>query len=119
VTRPRRPHRARNPKPRHLEHKDINSRGATRAWARMVARVVREEPACWLRLPGCTVRSQTADHIYPLKFRPDLGMVRGNLRGACNKCNRARRDTPVSQLSQLRASMEQKRRSPTALRFFG
>jgi 5-methylcytosine-specific restriction endonuclease McrA len=113
-------HRRRRPAPvRRLEHKDLNSRGGTRAWARFAKQVVREEPFCWLKLPGCTIYSQTADHYYPRKYRPDLTMVRSNARGACNKCNRARRDTPVSQLPQLRAAMEHKRRLPAALRFFG
>jgi hypothetical protein len=28
-------------------------------------RVIAEEPCCWLRLPGCTIKSDTADHVIP------------------------------------------------------
>ena len=52
--------------------------------------VVDEEPLCWLRHAGCTTISTTADHVTPFKDRPDLAMVRGNLRGACHHCNSSR-----------------------------
>ena len=66
----------------------------TRQWLKLKAQVVREEPVCWLRLPGCTIASQTADHVLTVKERPDLGLVRANLRGACHHCNNARNDRP-------------------------
>lgn len=63
----------------------------TRAWRKLRDRVVREEPVCRLQYPGiCTYWSQTADHIIPVSVRPDLGMHRGNLRGACHPCNMER-----------------------------
>lgn len=60
---------------------------STRAWRVLRDRVVREEPTCQLRLPGCTTWSTTADHIVPYAIRPDLAMVRTNLQGACTHCN--------------------------------
>lgn len=60
---------------------------------------MREEPICWLAFPGiCTKISQTADHVVPVKQRPDLAMVRSNHRGVCHACNRARSHTPVEAL---------------------
>lgn len=65
----------------------------TRAWRRLRDRVVAEEPNCQLRLPGCLGASATADHIVPVVRRPDLALVRSNLRGACHPCNMARGST--------------------------
>ena len=59
----------------------------TRAWRKLRDQVVREEPLCWLRLPGCTQLSTTADHVASVHERPDLAMSRDNLRGACHHCN--------------------------------
>ena len=72
------------------------------AWKTLALQVVREEPICWLRLPGCTIRSTTADHIIPVSRRPDLLLVRANCRGACRSCNTRRHSLPVSQLPALR-----------------
>ncbi len=62
----------------------------TRRYRKVRDQVVREEPICWLQFPGCTTRSTTADHVIPFAERPDLAMVRSNLRGACASCNRKR-----------------------------
>lgn len=59
----------------------------SRAWRKLRDQVVEDEPLCWLRLPGCTTVSTTADHVTPFKERPDLALLRGNLRGACHHCN--------------------------------
>lgn len=72
----------------------------SRAWRKLRAQVIAEEPLCWLQLPGCTRLSTTADHILTFKERPDLAMVRANLRGACAHCNYSRNDTPVTMLNQ-------------------
>jgi hypothetical protein len=74
-------------------------------WRLLALRVIKEEPTCWLRLPGCTHRSTTADHIIPVSVRPDLAFVRTNCRGACHSCNSLRRDTPITQLAELRAEL--------------
>lgn len=80
-------------------HRRIRS---TAAWQRLAKQAIAEEPACWLRLPGCTGRSNTGDHVIPVCVRPDLALVRSNVRGACKSCNDLRRDTPVNQLHLLR-----------------
>jgi len=64
----------------------------TKRWRDLSARVRREEPTCWLRLPGCTGASDTADHIIPAAIRPHLAYERSNLRGACHNCNSRRKD---------------------------
>jgi 5-methylcytosine-specific restriction endonuclease McrA len=71
---------------------------STRAWRRLVAQVIREEPRCWLRLSGCTVVSTTGDHVVPVTKRPDLALVRANVRGACRPCNEARGSLPIEEL---------------------
>ena len=62
----------------------------TWAWKQLRLQVIREEPLCTLRLPGCTTYSDTADHIVAVVDRPDLALVRENCRGACAHCNYAR-----------------------------
>jgi len=84
---------------------------STRAWRRLKAQVVDEEPVCWLRLPGCTYWSETGDHVIcvealPLRGADPLVMARSNVRGACLHCNRQRNKTPVEQLDALRARLE-------------
>lgn len=59
----------------------------TRAWRKLRAQVVAEEPTCQVRGPRCTGLSTTADHIIEVDLRPDLALERGNLRGACGPCN--------------------------------
>jgi 5-methylcytosine-specific restriction endonuclease McrA len=71
----------------------------TRAWRRLRDQVVIEEPICRLQLDCCTGWSQTADHIVPVIERPDLALVRDNLRGACHPCNIRRRIKPAGQVS--------------------
>lgn len=116
MTPPRRPAR------RLLAPKQ-KKRGGTRAWDKMSKQVAKEEPRCWLRLPGCTIRSTGADHYHPVSTHPGLEFVRSNLRGACHHCNTARRDTPVHELPALRAKMElvaarKAKATPRALGFF-
>lgn len=70
----------------------------TRAWRKLRDQVVREEPICWLKLAGCTGRSETADHVLTVKARPDLAMVRANLRGACHSCNHKRNAKTIAEV---------------------
>lgn len=68
--------------------------------------VLQQEPACWLRLPGCTTHTTTADHIITVDEclrldRPDLITSRDNLRGACAHCNTARGDKPIDAIRHL------------------
>jgi 5-methylcytosine-specific restriction endonuclease McrA len=50
--------------------------------------VLARDPWCRLRLPGCTGKSTTVDHVLSVAKggRNDIG----NLRGACGNCNRRR-----------------------------
>jgi 5-methylcytosine-specific restriction endonuclease McrA len=98
----------------------LTARGGTRRWDRLSKQVAQEEKICWLRLPGCTIRSTSADHVLPSKTHPHLRMVRSNLRGVCRSCNTRRRDTPVWAIPQLRRKLEAQaqRRRATALGFF-
>lgn len=66
-----------------------------RAYKALARQVVKDEPLCWLRYPGCTRWSDTADHVIPIKARPDLAMVRSNMRGACRHCNSTRQTQPA------------------------
>jgi 5-methylcytosine-specific restriction endonuclease McrA len=71
----------------------------TRAWRRLRDQVVREEPTCRLRFPGvCTLVSTTGDHIIPVTERPELALIRTNVRGSCMPCNEARRTVPDESL---------------------
>jgi 5-methylcytosine-specific restriction endonuclease McrA len=74
-------------------------------WRQLSLRVVKEEPVCWLRLPGCTYRSTTADHLVPISVNPNLALARSNARGSCRNCNSLRRDTSIPELAQLRAQL--------------
>lgn len=96
----------------------------SRKWRALRDRVVREEPACTLRLSCCTLVSTTADHIIPVKLRPDLKYVRQNLRGSCGPCNRRRGARPLEQVraeearAGLKRSSAPPERKPVALAFF-
>lgn len=70
----------------------------TNAWKLLAKQVVREEPVCWLQFEGCTRVSTTGDHVIPVVDRPDLALLRSNVRGACSSCNTARRNLPLSAL---------------------
>ena len=72
---------------------------STQAWRKLAKQAAHEEPICWLQFPGiCTRLSTTGDHVIPVTKRPDLALVRSNVRGACGPCNNARHNTPVEAL---------------------
>lgn len=87
----------------------------SRQWRRLRAQVIREEPVCRLRLPGCTIVTQTGDHIIPVKYRPDLKLVRQNVRGSCYSCNMKRGDGSPRRMAQV---VRQSSSPPPALDFF-
>src|SRR4051794_10040219 len=72
---------------------------STQAWRKLAKQVAREEPVCWLQFEGCTGASTTGDHVIPVVVRPDLALVRSNVRGACSACNYKRGNLPVSALN--------------------
>jgi 5-methylcytosine-specific restriction endonuclease McrA len=84
-------------------------------WRKVRDQVIREEPLCRLRLDCCTIRSTTADHIVPVRARPDLKYDRRNLRGSCQPCNMRRGARP---LSVVRAEQRQPQKPAPALEFF-
>lgn len=86
---------------------------STRAWRKLRDQVVREEPTCWLRLGRCTLVSTTGDHVIPVTVRPDLALVRSNVKGACANCNEDRGSTPVEALRLVDDAR------PAALDIFG
>ena len=83
----------------------------SRAWRRLRAQVLRQEPQCWLHLPGCTITATTVDHVIPRSHRPDLTFTRSNLRGACAACNYSRGNKPITTIRRTTTP-------PTALAFF-
>lgn len=72
------------------------------AWQRLRLTVIAEEPRCWLQLAGCTQISTTADHLLTVKARPDLALVRANVRGACSSCNNKRNSKTLEQVAAMR-----------------
>lgn len=78
----------------------------TRVWRSLRDQVVDEEPTCRLRLIGCTYWSTTGDHIVTVKARPDLALVRSNVRGSCESCNRIRGTQSLEAITHLELAPE-------------
>lgn len=93
---------------------------STSAWQRLAKQVCAEEPVCWLRLDGCTIRSTTGDHVIPAGARPDLALVRSNVRGACRPCNSKRGHLPAALAREMygTATDAADTEAPPALGFF-
>jgi 5-methylcytosine-specific restriction endonuclease McrA len=60
---------------------------ADRRWPWLSRQVRAEEPLCRLKLPGCTVVTEVADHVRPHRGDERLAFDRDNLQGACRACN--------------------------------
>ena len=82
-------------------------------YTRLAARVVAEEPICWLRLPGCTAKSTTADHIIGLHADHTRALDRDNLRGACRSCNTRRANRSIRDTAALAHTPKPRRPRPT------
>lgn len=92
---------------------------STAAWQRLAKQVCAEEPLCWLRLSCCTVRSTTGDHVIPMSVRPDLALVRSNVRGACSPCNNKRGHLPPGLAREMYGTtVEEPSDRPRALGIF-
>lgn len=50
-------------------------------WPVLRDQVLLEEPQC--SEPGCPRRSTVADHVIPVRQRPDLAFTRSNVQGLC------------------------------------
>ena len=53
------------------------------AWRALRAQVLAEEPSC----PICRAPTTEVDHLITRRLRPDLELVRANLRALCKACH--------------------------------
>ncbi|HWX48139.1 MAG TPA: HNH endonuclease signature motif containing protein [Roseomonas sp.] len=68
-----------------------SSRGYDRQWRRLRDVVLAEEPLCRFCLElGRLTPAREVDHIEPIARRPDLRLVRTNLRPLCTPCHSRR-----------------------------
>jgi 5-methylcytosine-specific restriction protein A len=67
-----------------------SSRGYNVAWRRLRLVVLAEAPlCCFCQERGRVVPATEVDHIQPVSLRPDLRLVRENLRATCRPCHSA------------------------------
>lgn len=70
-------------------------------WRQIVTAVLAESDLCWLcGRPG----ADSGDHVIPVSVRPDLELVRDNVRPAHLTCNRKRGTAPVGAPRRIRTS---------------
>lgn len=70
----------------------------TRQARKLRAQILREQPTCQIRLPGCRGVADSVDHILPVSQRPELVLEPTNLQSACSYCNRKRSNAPLDTL---------------------
>lgn len=63
-------------------------RGYDHAWRALRGRFLATHPACQAK--GCGRPSAEVDHIAPVRQRPELRLVWGNLRALCKTCHSRR-----------------------------
>lgn len=73
-------------------------------WSRLMAQVIMEEGGICHLCGGAG--ANTADHLIPVKFRPDLELVRDNLHAAHRSCNMKRGARPIPAPRQVKTSRE-------------
>ena len=66
------------------------------------------EPICHWRMPGCTGRSTTADHLISIARGGDNSLR--NLVGACSSCNQRRGGAEGRATAKRRAAEQRQRR---------
>lgn len=67
------------------------SRGYDAAWRRLRLQVLADEPLCrFCAAKGLTVAAVDVDHVQTIADRPDLRLVRSNLRPLCSSCHSIR-----------------------------
>jgi 5-methylcytosine-specific restriction protein A len=65
------------------------SRGYDRDWRKLRESVLDEEPLCRICAKhGRITPAAEVDHIQPLRLRPELRLVRSNVRPLCSPCHR-------------------------------
>lgn len=73
------------------ERGSASSRGYDRTWQRLRLAVLAEEPLCrFCYAAGQVTPAREVDHIETIRDRPDLRLVRSNLRPLCTPCHSAR-----------------------------
>jgi 5-methylcytosine-specific restriction protein A len=75
-----------------------SSRGYDTAWQRLRVQVLMDEPLCrFCTGQGRVTPARDVDHILPITQRPDLRLVRSNLRPLCQPCHSAHtaRGSPI------------------------
>lgn len=71
-----------------------HQRGYDRAWQKLRSVFLREHPLCtFCAERGCITPAQVVDHITSIALRPDLRLVRENLRSLCKRCHDSRTAT--------------------------
>ena len=73
------------------ERGSASARGYDRAWQKLRSLVLAEEPLCrFCQQKGILTPAREVDHILTIRERPDLRLVRSNLRALCTPCHSGR-----------------------------
>lgn len=70
-------------------------------WRKIVREVLAESDTCWLcGQPG----ADSGDHVIPVSVRPDLELIKSNVRPSHLICNQRRGTAPVGVPRRIRTS---------------